>query len=165
MKMKKVFAGILKAGVFFGSIGGVAYLGKKSMQKEAELGKRYRSYYTVTNQWLMNKNENKDMSKYFEENKIKTIAIYGMGSMGELFYEDIKKTNVEVAYFIDKNADELYYGLDDISVVNLDGISDQKKVDAIIVTPVFDFDKISDDLEEAGADAEIISLEDVIYEM
>lgn len=164
-KGAKMAFGISKLVAVGGIIGGIVYLSKKTLEKKNDLYQRYRSYYTTANQWLLNKNDNKNVGEYFKENNYKTIAIYGMGTMGELFYEEIKKTDVKVVYFIDKNAEELYYGLDDISVVGLDDISSQKSVDAIIVTPIYDFDEISEKLEELGVDAEIISLEDVIYEI
>lgn len=165
MKAKKIIGSILKIITFGGAIGGVAYLGKKSTKQMTDLYERYKSYYTVTNQWLLNKNENKDVRSYFEENKIKSVAIYGMGTMGELFYEEVKKTDVKVSYFIDKNAEELYYGLDDITVIGLEDIKKQEAVDAIVVTPFYDFDAISEDLEDLGIETEVISLEDIIYEI
>lgn len=163
MNIKKVIKNIVKVSTLGGIIGGFVYVGQKSLKKESMLGKRYKSYYELVSQWIVNKNQNKDISKYFIENDIKTIAIYGMGTLGELFFEDIKNTNVKVRYFIDKNVDELYYGLDGISVVGIDDIENQKTVDAIIITPVFDYESILEDLQ--NIDTKIISLEDVIYEI
>lgn len=165
MNNKKILLGFIKIATLGGAIGGMGYFAQKALKKERDYHQRYRTYYNTTNQWLLNKNDGKDVGKYFEENNYKTIAIYGMGTMAELFYEEVKKAEVKVAYFIDKNAEELYYGLDDISVIKLDDVSSQEKVDAIIVTPIYDFDKIEEDLENKGVEADIISLEDVIYEI
>lgn len=165
MNSKKLALSFAKLAIVGGSFGGIVYLFQKALTKERDYRQRYQTYYNTSNQWLLNKNDEKNISVYFKENNYKTIAIYGMGTMGELFYEEIKKTDVKVAYFIDKNAEELYYGLDDISVVGLDDISSQEKVDAIIVTPIYDFDKIEEELEDEGVEADIISLEDVIYEI
>lgn len=163
MNIKKVIKNIFKVGTVGGIIGGFVYLGQKSLKKETILGKRYKSYYELTNQWITNKNKNKDIARYFVENNIKTIAIYGMGTLCELFFEDIKKTDIKVSYFIDKNVDELYYGLDNISVIGIDDIRNQENVDAIIITPIFDYESILQDLQDI--DTRIISLEDIIYEM
>lgn len=163
MNIKKVIKNIFKVGTVGGIIGSFVYLGQKSLKKETILGKRYKAYYELTNQWIMNKNKNKDIAKYFVENNIKTIAIYGMGTLCELFFEDIKKTDIKVSYFIDKNVDELYYGLDNISVIGIDDIRNQENVDAIIITPIFDYESILQDLQDI--DTRIISLEDIIYEM
>lgn len=166
MNGKKIAWSVAKLVSFGGTIGGILYLAQKALKKESDFHNRYKSYYTTTNQWLINKNEGKNIGEYFKENNYKTIAIYGMGTMGELFYDELKNSsNVKVAYFIDKNAEDLYYGIDDLPVVGLDDISSQEKVDAIVVTPIYDFDKIEEDLEDIGIDADIISLEDIIYEI
>lgn len=167
MNAKKIALGLAKLSTIGGAIGGVLYLSNKKLKKEKDLNKRFTTYYTATNQWLMNKNENKYVGDYFKENAYKTIAIYGMGTMAELFYNELKNSNseVKVLYFVDKNAEELYYGLDDISVVGLEDVSSQEEVDAIIVTPIYDFDNINEDLEKLGVNADIISLEDILYEI
>lgn len=165
MDNRKIVFGITKLAAVGGIIGGVIYLAQKTILHEKDYRQRYQTYYNTTNQWLLNKNDGKDVGEYFKENNYKTIAIYGMGTMAELFYEEVKKADVKVAYFIDKNSEELYYGLDDISVIGLSDISSQEKVDAIIVTPIYDFDKIEEDLNDKGAECDIVSLEDVIYEI
>ena len=161
MKASKVLGKVVKAGIFLGSIGGLAYYSKKSLDKSGQLQGRYKAYYQLANQWLVNKNEGKNVATYFADNDIEKVAIYGMGTLGELLYNEIKE-NVKVAYFIDKNADTLYYGLDDTAVVGFDDIDSQGEVDAIIVTPIFDFDDIEKDLEDV-IDTQLISLEDIVY--
>jgi len=147
------------------AVGGIVWASKKSIDKAEDLKRRYRDYYDVANQWLRNKNENRNIVDYFINNEYHTIAIYGMGELGNRLYEELKETDIKVAYFIDKNAEEIYYGLDDIPVVGLEDIEKQDKVDAIVITPIYDFDSIEESLSEYDIDADIVSLEDVIYEM
>lgn len=167
MKSSKVIGSIIKVVTYFGSlagaIGGIVYFSQKSIKRESDLQKRYRAYYELSNQWLMNRNENKSLSSYFEENDIKSIAIYGMGTLGELFYEEVKKSEVQVKYFIDKNADELYCGMDNIPVMGFNDLLIQEKVDAVIVTPIFDYSVIQKDLHKVDASLNLISLEDIIF--
>ena len=167
MDMKKVAIGLANLTVLAGVTGGILYLAKKALDSEKKVNNRLSGYYSVVRQWLEDKNDGKNVGEYFEQNDYKTIAIYGMGSLGQMFYDELKKTNpnVKVAYFIDMKADELYYGLDDIPVVNLDKIEEQEEVDAIVVTPVHEFNKISDELAELELPTEIISLEDIVYEI
>ena len=162
MKISKLVGKLAKTGIFIGSIGGIIYYNKKSFEKSGELLGRYKSYYQLANQWLVNKNECKDIESYFENNDIHKVAIYGMGTLGDLIYNDLKNTKINVEYFIDKNADALYYGDDNIVVVGLDDIEKQEYVDAIIVTPIFDFEEIEKILSQKTK-VEIKSLEDVIY--
>ncbi len=167
MDSKKIALSMVKLTTLGGVLGGMVYIFNKSLKKENDFKRRFKSYYNTTSQWLANRNDNKEVGNYFEENNYNTIAIYGMGTMAELFYNELKKSNpkVKVAYFIDKNAEELYYGLDDIDVVGLDDISAREEVDAVIVTPIYDFDEINDELMERGVEADIISLEDIVYEI
>lgn len=166
MNNKKILLGLTKLTALGGTIGGLTYLAIKRLNYSQDYLQRYKTYYNTANQWLLNKNDGKDVSNYFKENDYKVIAIYGMGTMGELFYDELKKSeSVKVAYFVDKNSEELYYGLDGIPAIGLDDISSQEKVDAIIVTPVYDFDKIEEELGDKGVKADIVSLEDIIYEI
>ncbi len=149
-----------------GTVGGVCWLAKKAVDKSERMSRRYKDYYSLTNQWIKNKNEKKNIVDYFKDNGYSNIAIYGMGEMGSRLYEELQDTDIKVAYIIDnKQADELYYAVDDIPIVSLDEIENQEKVDAIVVTPIYDFEAIEEALLEYDLDAEVLSLEDVIYEI
>lgn len=127
-------------------------------QKEDKVFK-FKSYYNMLNQWLILKQDGKSLSKYFIDNEYKTIAIYGMGEMGNRLYAELKDTEVEVKYAIDKNPESIYASL---SVCDLE--DELAKVDAVVVTAVFAFDSIVNELE-SKLDCPIISLEDVVYEI
>lgn len=45
-----------------------------------------RIFYDILNQWLMLKQEDKSLEKYFVENNISSVAIYGMGEMFNRLY-------------------------------------------------------------------------------
>lgn len=161
MKVWKMVLGLLG----LTAVGGVIWGAKKAIEKANKYESRYKYYYDMTNQWLRNKNEKRNTKEYFNNNNYSTIAIYGMGEMGNRLYEELEDTDVEVLYFIDKNAEDIYYGIDDIPVVGLDDIERQEKVNAIIVTPVYDFDSIEETLSQYEFDGDIISLEDIIFEI
>ena len=82
-----------------------------------------------------------------------------MGEMGNRLYEDLKNTSVEVKYAIDKNAASSYSELD---IKDLE--DDFPQVDCIVVSAIFAFDEIKEELEQK-VDFTIVSLEDVIYEL
>ena len=154
--MKKKSIGILSglAGVGIGILGG-KYI--YSMDKKTSKEEKFRTYYTVLNQWMKLKNENKSLEEYFVKNNIKTIGIYGMGELGERFYEELKDKNVDIKYGIDKMGG---YIDEKIEIISMD--NDLELVDAIIVTPMFDFDSIFDELSNK-TESKIISLEDVVF--
>lgn len=108
---------------------------------------------------VKNKTGRKKVEDYFYRNRIKTIAIYGMSYIGERLFEELKNTDIEIKYAIDKNNESIYV---DIDVLSVDEVL--PKVDAIIVTPVYFFDEIKDMLQKKTV-CRIISLEDVIYKL
>ena len=159
--MKKGSVAVLSA--LFGAVAGAAgnnVLSQKKIDQKAEKVDKFKSYYNMLNQWLLLKQEGKSLEKYFEDNGYKTIAIYGMGEMGNRLYDELKNSKVvEVKYAIDKNASSTYSELD---VVDVDDEMDE--VDAVVVSAIFAFDEIEEDLS-AKVDCPIVSLEDVVYEV
>ena len=147
--------------IIFVGIGVVASLGLILSGKKVEDTRvdKFKSYYNMLNQWLLLKQEGKSLVKYFEDKGYKSIAIYGMGEIGNRLYDELKKSNIEVKYAIDKNATNTY---SDIKVCELE--DDLAPVDVIIVTAIFAFDEIEKKLTEV-VNYPIISLEDIIYEI
>lgn len=163
MKTLKILGKIVTVGTIVGGVAGVISYSKKRIGSSKENEKRYKSYYQLTNQWLHNYNDGRKIETYFKDNDIKSIAIYGMGTLGELLIDELKNTDIIIEYCVDKNAEEIYFTANDISVVGIDNIVDQKSVDAMIITPIADFGKIMEDLEEIDEEIKTISLEDIIY--
>lgn len=154
--MVGVLSGILGATAGALAVGKVT--GKTIDEKQGKVDK-FKSYYNMLNQWLSLKQEGKSLDDYFKENNYKAIAIYGMGEMGNRLYEELKNTEVEVKYAIDKNAESTYSELD---VMDID--DEMPQVDVVIITAVFAFDEIMENIEDKF-DCPIISLEDVVYEV
>jgi hypothetical protein len=131
----------------------------KSTQKAQGYADKHLALFKMMNQWVRVKQEGKNLSTYFENNGYKNIAIYGMSFAGETLIEELKNTDIKVAYGIDKNAESIYA---DVDVVSAD--DDLMDVDAIVVTAITFFDEIEEMLSEK-VDCPIISLEDVLYEV
>lgn len=145
-----------------GAVTGAATMGTiqgKAIKKKAEKVDKFKSYYNMLNQWLILKQEGKSLEKYFIDNQYKSVAIYGMGEMGNRLYDELKDTDITVKYAIDKNAASTY---SELEVFDLE--DDLEPVDAVIVTAVFAFDEIEQDLSKQ-IDWPIVSLEDVVYEI
>lgn len=158
MKKGTIAALSTLGGVLAGVIG-TGTISKKQVSKKTEKVYKFKSYYNMLNQWLILKQEGKSLAKYFSDNDYKTIAIYGMGEMGNRLYDELKDTQIEVKYAVDKNAASTYSELEVV-----DPEEDLETVDAIIVTAIFAFDEIEETLEEE-VDFPIISLEDIVYEV
>lgn len=127
---------------------------------------RYKLYYNITNKWLENKNFNKLITNYLIDRNIGSVAIYGIGELGERLYEELKDSKVQVSYFIDRSAEENDYVLDGIPLINLDSIKSKDKVDLIIITPIYAFNSIEKSLKAVGIhENKIIGLDEIINEI
>lgn len=111
------------------------------------------------NQWMKTKQEGKSVAKYLHDSGIRTVAIYGMSYAGERLYDELKNSEVEVKYAIDRNAEGIY---SEVEVLRPeDKLPD---VDMIIVTAVYFYGQIAESLGKV-TDCNISSLEDILYEM
>lgn len=143
-----------------GMVCSVGYLKKKydqKHQKEAETTEKMQLYFSLLNQWLILKIDGVSLEKYFIDNNIKTIAIYGFGEIGKRFYEDIKKSSINVQYVVDQSADTIK---DEIPLLKKTDVLE--KVDALIVTATYYFDEIEGEMSQK-IDFPVISLEEIIY--
>lgn len=157
--MKKGIIPVLLAGAA-GCITGASATGvqlNKKVQFQQTLAQKHLLIMQTFNQWLINKQEGKSLARFFEENGYRSIAVYGMSYLGERLLDELKDTGIEVRYGIDRNAENIYA---DIDVKGLD--DELPEVDAIVVTAVYFFDEIEDELGKR-VDYPVISLEDVVY--
>lgn len=132
---------------------------KKNEQKYKQLADKHLALMLLLNQWLATKQEGKSILDYFRKNEIKSVAIYGMSYVGERVLNELKESDIEVKYAIDKNVEGIYA---DIEVVSPD--EQLAEVDAVIVTPIFFFEEIEEMLSEK-MNCKILSLEDILYEI
>jgi hypothetical protein len=158
--MKKGIIGFVSAmlGVATGAVT-VGYLKNKVIAERANKVDKFKGYYNLLNQWLIIKNEGLSLEKFFIDKNYKTIAIYGMGEMGNRLYDELKGTSITVKYAIDKNAENTYAEID---VFDLEDTLEE--VDAVIVTAIFDFNAIEEKISDI-VQCPIVSLEDVVYDI
>lgn len=72
------------------------------------------------------------------EKNINSIAIYGCGIVGRHFTKALKDTKIEIKCFIDQYT--LETEVDQIKVIKLE--ENIPNVDAVIITPIYDYEKI-----------------------
>lgn len=118
--------------------------------------KKNRMLYRYMNQWLALRQRNVKLSSFFVDRKLYTIAIYGFHYMGQRLYDELKNSPVTVAYVVDKKVNMVTPGLPVVQ-----SMAKLEDVDAIIVTPIFDFFEIRDDLAKK-IECRIISIEEVL---
>lgn len=162
--MRKGILSVLSmaAGAAAGVAISAATVGKEQgekIQKKQKLANKHLAIMKVYDEWLGVRQDGKSLVQYFEKQGYKNIAIYGMSFLGERLVKELQDSDVKVQYGIDKNAENIYSS---VEVMNLS--EDLPKVDAIVVTAVFFFDEIEEELEDM-VDCPIISLEDIVYEV
>lgn len=111
------------------------------------------------NQWVNLKQDEKRIENYFIHNKLKRIAIYGMSYVGKRLVKELKDTEVEVIYGIDRDAANIY---SEIELVTID--ADLKEVDAVVVTSIDEYNAIYNMLSQRIR-CPIIAIEDIINEV
>ena len=154
--------------ILFGGMAGsavTAYICGKKHEKAKHICDRNKYYLDLVSTWLSNKNAGKSMQKFLINKDIKSIAIYGVGTMGELFYEEVENTEIVVRCFVDKSAGEGFTGADGIPVITMKKLALQTLPDAVIITPMAYYDNIVKDIESSGIKTKVFSLEEMIYNM
>lgn len=152
-------------GLIFGLIISLnIFFNKRVMAKVKNNEDKFKKYYYLLNQWIKKINKDKKIENYFETNNIKSIAIYGIGELGLRLYEQIKQTNIRVEMFIESNILEASM-YDSILVGNFDIFKKQTNIEAIVVSPIYDFALIHDTIRDSGYTGMIISLDDIIFDM
>lgn len=124
---------------------------------------RNKIYYNILYLWLKNQLNNKSIEAYLLQNKIKTVAIYGAGNLGELLYDELKNSNkIIIKYIIDQsNANKNFYK---IPVIKTEHIRNIEDVDCIIVTPIYAFDVIAENLRRFKF-KNIVCIDDIIIKI
>lgn len=114
--------------------------------------------FHILEQWLYLRQSGKFLDSYFKDNMIESVAIYGMGVLGERLYKELLDSDISIVYGIDRAADsKRIMGLEIFNT----GEHKLPNADAIVVTPVQDYWRIVELLEHK-TDAAVVSLEDIV---
>lgn len=148
-------------GIIAGICIGVALLYKmqlKALEKLNAKTDKFKQYYNTLNQWLNNKDTGKSSEDFFKRNNYKTVAIYGMGEIGNRLYNELKNSDIKIKYVIDQSIDYLNQ---EIPVVSPEDRLEE--VDVIVITPTFAYEEIKSRLSKK-VNCPIISINEVLYE-
>lgn len=148
---------IVAAAVFIGCQIQVGKSLAKAKRENSNNLKKYQSYFELFSSWMILRNKGRKLSEYFEDNKFKDIAIYGLGKLGICLYEELKSSNINVKYAIDTDAAHFSYM--DLKVVSPQ--NSLEMVDVIVVTPFSEYEKIVDDLRKKIS-YKVVSLADIV---
>ena len=138
---KKVFISTILGAVL--GLLGKTVLDSKILKINDNKINKFKKYYILLDQWLSMKQTGTDILTYFKENRYEKVAIYGMGELGNRLYDELKDTEIDVIYGIDKNSKSLY---SDLKVYSLD--DDFEPADVIVVTAIFAYSEIKKELSK-----------------
>ena len=125
-------------------------------------------YYSVLNNWFVNKLDGKDIESYFRENGIKSVAVFGLGKLGYLLIRELEMTDIDVKYYINNDEYGEIFIKENVPVsmippiVKTGEIHNQEQVDAIIVTPIHVYKSITLAIKKEF-NGDIISLEQLVH--
>lgn len=119
--------------------------------------------FVMLKRWMENRNAGKTFADYFHGYGYRTLGIYDAGELGRLLYEEIKDSDLAVKYFVDRNAEGLGK-IEEIPIVSLSKIADMEEVDALIVSPIANYDALCALLAERLPQMRTLSLKEAVYE-
>lgn len=120
--------------------------------------RRNEKKFQILVDWMEIRQNKGSLIAFFEQRKIHSLAIYGMGEIGQLLYKELRKEKPGlISYVIDKGG----HGTMDSIPVFYYFAPNLPKVDAVVVTPVL---LGKDEIERIAetAKGEIYTLEEII---
>lgn len=157
-KLLKILLGLMTIGVYIE----IYWNNKKKIAQIENERNRFKNYFNLLSQWHRNSISKNGLDKILKENNINTIAIYGSGVLGRLIFKELETSDIEVVYFVDRNAENIVSDL--VKAITVDEVKKEKKPDAIVVSLPYDFLHIKNYLEcSLGEEYKVISIENLIY--
>lgn len=108
------------------------FYGRKK-ERERKFNPDFRDYYEVVSRWIIMKNSGRRLEEYFKYAGIRSVAIYGAGSLGEMVCQELQDSEINVFYVIDQKK-KRFETLKESNIIHPSQIKDQKMPDAIVIT-------------------------------
>ena len=152
--MKK--SGSILAGAILGGIGTYFFAAKEPIEGNTmtDVDDKFRKNFNLMVRWMTALQNHHSLADSLTRRGIHSIAIYGMGEIGTLLYNELKDTDIAMPYAIDNGG-----AYAELEVRCSDDTLDS--IDAIIVTVLYAYDEIKSDLQRKF-NGEIFSLAEII---
>lgn len=133
---------------------------EKYSQKNFE-NERNKKKLDLMCQWIKLKIQGISLMEFFQDRGIQSIAIYGMGEIGQLMYDELAMENeMFIRYAIDQSGRRY---VESLPTYCLD--RDLPKVDAIVITPVLITDQLEEQIYDALGECVTFVFEELLYEL
>lgn len=125
------------------------------LEEQRNLADKHFKIMMAMNSWIHSLQNGKHANEYFERRSIRSIAIYGWGYLGRCLANELHSTNIIIKYVIDINKEKL-------ELFKIYDWNDPwEDVDAIIVTPFYEYQTIKKRIKEKKI-CKVISIEEII---
>jgi hypothetical protein len=125
---------------------------------------RTRNVIFAFEEWMYLKQSGLNISKFFENNKYNSIAIYGMAELGNCLLNELCGTSIRVEFAIDRKAKKIECGIPICTIEDEKFDEYAANVDAIVVTAIVPYNSIREELQKKYRKP-IISLLDILKSM
>ena len=132
---------------------------EKFMYGEKERADKNGYIFRCMCKWMKARQQGGSVGQVLKKRDIREIAIYGMGGTGQCLERELVETDIEIKYIIDRadiEGKEKY--------LRYSPEEELPDVQAIIVTPVYEYAEIAESLRKDD-DTMVISLEELVDEM
>lgn len=159
-KGKCIFKGMIVAiwcGVFSGGLFCAWVYWDVYMRRRRQL-KKLSSFHDMMTKWVAVRETDHSLSECIAEMGIRTVAVYGMQTIGKCLEKELRNSKVELLYAIDAKAECIY---SDLKILRPE--DELPDVDAIIVTSIHAFEEIRNGLAQGISDrCRIINLSELV---
>lgn len=145
----------LLAGILAGVLADRACIHKVLAKKNDDMEKT-KANLLILEEWLAMHRRGRRVADVLEEKGIHTVAIYGMGILGSHLYQELNVSGISVKYIMDRR---LVKGVYSAEVCGPE--AKVENVDAVIVTPVYQFEEIERNIHQIN-DVQVISLRELL---
>ena len=100
---KKIFlliGGVLSTSIFIV----YTYNKGKKLNQVGTMLRKYKEYFDLVIRWMTLKQNGICIADYFIKKDLTDIAIYGMGDLGKILYEELEPSTISITCGIDRNS-------------------------------------------------------------
>ncbi|MGP8312064.1 glycoside hydrolase family 99-like domain-containing protein [Enterocloster aldenensis] len=119
---------------------------------------QYKRYWRLMDQWMRKKEHKICLGTILKKMGVGSIAVYGIGILGEHLIRDIEQSDIDIRYGIDARKSKIAHPFPVLSPNQ-----DFPAVDIIVVSVIHEYDDIKEKLSKATS-IPIISLEELVLE-
>lgn len=124
-----------------------------------------KQYESLLYQWALNENRGLTIENYLLNLGVHKVLIYGAGVIGELLFQVLKESKVQVAGFMDQNKGQSLEKLHDVPITTLEQMKWMLDCDAVVVTLGHLYYEVTDKIREYDKEIKTISIEVMVFGM